>query len=67
MEAGTVAVKTVPAVERLKSHERCLIMRRRCGKTQLQVAKVLGCSRYWLNKMELGLESCDDLLWYWEQ
>jgi DNA-binding XRE family transcriptional regulator len=53
--------------ERPKAHERCLIMRRRCKKTQTTVAKELGCSRYWLNQMELGKVSCDTLLWYWEQ
>lgn len=50
-----------------KDHERCLIMRRRCGKSQAEVARELKCSRYWLNQMELGYVSCDALLWYWEQ
>jgi len=50
----------------LKSHERCLLMRRRCGKIQEEVAAELKCSRYWLNMMELGNVPCDDLLWYWE-
>ncbi len=51
----------------LKDHERCFVMRRRCGKTQHEVAKDLKCSRYWLNLMELGKQPCDTLLWYWEQ
>jgi DNA-binding XRE family transcriptional regulator len=54
------------AAPNLKDHERCLIMRRRCGKTQVQVAKELAVSRYWLNLMELGKVPCDDLLWFWE-
>jgi len=50
-----------------QDHERCLIMRERCGKTQDEVAADLKCSRYWLNRMETGKEPCDTLLWYWEQ
>lgn len=50
----------------VESHERCLVMRRRCGKTQTDVAKELKCSRYWLNQMEIGNVPCDTLLWYWE-
>ena len=51
----------------LQAHERCLLMRRRCGMTQAQVAKKLGCSRYWLGLQELGKVPCDDLTWFWEQ
>lgn len=53
-------------IKALQPHERCLLMRRRCGKTQEKVAAELKCSRYWLNMMELGNVPCDDLLWYWE-
>ncbi|AAT69508.1 repressor [Alphaproteobacteria phage PhiJL001] len=51
----------------IQVHEKCLIYRRRAGKTQREVARDLGVSRLWVNKMENGLESCDQLLWYWEQ
>jgi DNA-binding XRE family transcriptional regulator len=51
----------------LAAHECCLLYRKRANYTQRKVAKELGISRYWLNKMEMGHEPCDDLLWYWEQ
>ena len=51
----------------LAAHECCLLYRKRSNYTQDRVAKEMGISRYWLNKMEMGHEPCDDLLWYWEQ
>lgn len=54
-------------VGKLRTYERCVIMRRRSGKTQAQVARELGCSRRWVTLMELGRAPCDDLTWYWEQ
>jgi len=50
----------------LKAHERCFIMRRRCNKTQQEVAADMGICRYWLNRMELGETDCTDLACYWE-
>lgn len=50
----------------LKVHEQCFIYRRRSGKTQAQIASDLGMCRYWLNRVELGLANCDDLVGYWE-
>ena len=54
-------------IGRLEPHERCLLYRRRAGFTQAQVAEGLDMCRYWVNLMETGQVSCDDLLWYWEQ
>ena len=51
----------------LRPHERCLLYRRRAGCTQQQVAEDLDVCRWWINKMERGLTTCDQLLWYWEQ
>lgn len=51
---------------KLEHHERCRIMRRRCGFTQQRVAEELQVSRYWLNLMETGKVDCSSLLWYWE-
>lgn len=51
----------------VKPHELCVIYRRRANRTQRRVAWDLGYSRYWVHRMEKGLEKCDDLLWYWEQ
>lgn len=50
----------------LKAHERCYLMRRRCGKTQEAIAADMGICRYWLNRMELGEADCTDLACYWE-
>lgn len=56
-----------PIIKRLQPHERCLLYRRRVGRTQDDVAKELGVCRWWLNQMERGKVSCDALLWFWEQ
>ena len=50
----------------LKSYERCVIYRRRTKQTQRQIAKALGVSRAWVNRMENGTENCDRLIEYWE-
>lgn len=50
----------------IKSHERCVIYRRRTKQTQRQVAKTLGVSRAWINRMENGSEDCSRLIEYWE-
>lgn len=51
----------------LRVHELCLLYRRRVGCTQAHVARTLRCCRWWINQMERGEVSCDELLWYWEQ
>lgn len=51
----------------LAPHERCLLYRRRAGKTQAAIAEELKCCRYWVNQMERGEVPSDTLLWYWEQ
>jgi transcriptional regulator with XRE-family HTH domain len=50
----------------LKPHERCLIRRRRERITQAAMARQLGCSRWWLNRMEQGKAPADALVSYWE-
>lgn len=49
----------------LETHEACSIARRRSGKTQLQLAEEMNVSRFWLNQMETGLETCKILNEYW--
>jgi DNA-binding XRE family transcriptional regulator len=51
----------------LKAHERCVIYRRRCGKSQVEVAQELEVCRWWLNQMEAGTVDCTPLACYWEQ
>ncbi len=55
-----------PKLSSLKSGEKCRLMRRRCGKTQAEIADDLGISRYWLNQMEVGNADPTALLCYWE-
>lgn len=54
-------------VYKLTDFEWCRIMRRRSGWTQYEVASQMGASRIWVNRMEAGMENCDQLLWFWEQ
>lgn len=51
----------------ISGSERCVLYRRRAGKTQEEVAKELKTCRWRLNLMEQGLVPCDDLIWFWEQ
>lgn len=60
-------LKKASRIRRLETHERCMLYRRRAGRTQGEVAAELGRSRYWIGQMELGAQDCDELLWYWEQ
>lgn len=46
----------------LDDHERCMILRRRLGKTQKEVARDMGLSRLWVHKMETGQADCAQLL-----
>lgn len=44
---------------------RYIILRRRHGMTQSDLAVEIGCSRQWVNRMERGLECDDALRDYW--
>lgn len=44
-----------------------VVLRRREGMTQSELGAELGCSRQWVNRMELGEESDDLLDDYWTQ
>ena len=66
-ERDAIGTPIGPHVFQLLHHERCLLMRRRAGFTQARVAAELKVCRWWVNKMERGMASCDELLWYWEQ
>ncbi len=58
---------SIRSVRPLRMHEQCLLYRRRAGTSQGGVARQLGRSRWWINKMERGLEPCEELLSYWEK
>ena len=57
----------LPKIGKLEVHERCLLYRRRVGKTQEEVALELKCCRWTVNQMERGLAPLHDLVSYWEQ
>ena len=50
---------------RLKGHEAAFLLRRRAKKPQSAVAKEIGVSRLWVNRMEMGLEDAGRLLDFW--
>ncbi len=56
-----------PAVMHLEPFEWCLLKRLRTGIIQAEVARRIGCSRHWLNKMERGLAPDGALVKYWKQ
>src|SRR5688500_12368401 len=66
MELGEPGSAKRVAIGRLKSNERCVLMRRRTGSTQLEIARDLGCCRWWVNRMEQGKIDCTPLCCYWE-
>ena len=47
-------------------HEKCMLLRRREGITQGDLAKTIGVSRWWLNQMESGKADPARLITYWE-
>ena len=49
----------------LKDHEVCLLLRRRNGMKQKQLAEELGVTRLWVIRMEAGEVPCDRLTRYW--
>lgn len=54
------------SVSPLQAWEKCLLYRKRAGKTQVEIAKAFGCGRYWLRLQELGKVPCLKLLAFWE-
>lgn len=51
----------------LKPHEKCLLYRKRSGKTQPEAAHDFGMGRFWLRLQEKGEIACDRLLAHWER
>lgn len=49
----------------LKTHEVCVLLRRRAKKTQRQLAIELSCTRLWIIQMENGEAPIDRLREYW--
>lgn len=57
-----------PDLGAILPHERCLIYRRRAGKTPAEVggSEEMGYCRFTIHQMERGEHDCTDLLAYWE-
>lgn len=55
----------VPSLRQLRPNELCLVLRRRAGKTQLQVATELGRCKMWVRQMERGEVDSGELARYW--
>lgn len=52
-------------VRELTIKEECLILRRRSGILQRELAKKLGCHRVWINEMEKGRADATPLREFW--
>lgn len=50
----------------LHPNEKCLLYRKRDGKSQRDLVEQVGFSRYWIGLMERGKVPCSKLLEYWE-
>lgn len=50
----------------LKVHETCFLLRRRAQMTQRALAKLLGCTRLWVIRMEEGTAPSERLKLYWK-
>lgn len=50
----------------LRPFEVCMLLRKRCGHSQTQMAELLGVSRVLINQMEVGKLPADRLVQYWE-
>lgn len=62
----TSTVEAPLGVEQLLDHEKCMLLRRRSGITQGELAKTIGVSRWWLNQMESGKADPARLVTFWE-
>lgn len=51
----------------LRPHEKCLILRKRMGKTQREIAEDFGICREWMIQQERGEVDCTKLLEWLEQ
>lgn len=61
IKRGNVPVGTV------EDSEVCVILRRRSGMLQKELADLMGVSRIWINFMENGARPCHTLIEFWRQ
>jgi DNA-binding XRE family transcriptional regulator len=55
----------IRSIDTIQLHERCHLSRLRQGMTQSALAKEVGCSKQWVQKMETAQQRCDTLLDFW--
>lgn len=65
-ERGLETPEVDQPVDRLTVFERLFILRRREGISQQEVAESLGCTRAWVQMMETGESSSEQLQNYWK-
>lgn len=67
-EKDRLPCKMLPLMQlgKILPHEKCLIYRLQCGKSQTEIAAEMGFCPYTIRKMEKGLLNPDRLLGYWE-
>ena len=57
----------IPVIKELTVNEKCLILRRRLGKTQAEIGEIIGLSRFSVNQMERGIVKATKLIEYWAE
>lgn len=67
MEHGTNGARPRGRLGRLTEQEQLLVLRRRSGLTMADLEEELGCSRYWIWKMESGRAPADRLWAFWRK
>jgi DNA-directed RNA polymerase specialized sigma subunit len=66
-EKREIPKKLAPKMHKISDVEECVLKRRRNHMTQADVAKELGISRLWVNRMEQGTEPADRLIEFWRK
>lgn len=64
-ESGNVASPKRYHAGQLTPQEMCILLRRRKGWTQEELARRMGCTRTWIQNMETGKAPADRLRTYW--
>ncbi len=64
-ESGDVTPVPFVPLNRIRAGEACVILRRRSGFRQVDLAKRMGICRYWLNLMERGKAPPRTLVEFW--
>ena len=66
-ETGDVRAPDEIPLGRLEPFERCVLTRRRDGRTMSSIASALGVCRWWLCQMERGEVDAGRLVSFWQE